>query len=106
VLEALRFFVGLPPREPEDLDEEAFGEAMPANDRVRVALAGLGQMHFFTVVQLDKPLALESMDHLRDRGSGEAEELRETRRNDVAVLIGERVNRLEVLLDGGRIGNC
>jgi hypothetical protein len=46
------------------------------------------------------------MNHLRDGGSREAEELRETRRNDVSVLIAERVNSLEILLDGGRSGNC
>jgi hypothetical protein len=46
------------------------------------------------------------MHHLRDRRRGEAEELGETRRNDVAVLIGERVNGLQILLDGGRSGDC
>jgi hypothetical protein len=46
------------------------------------------------------------MDHLRDRRSGEAEELGETRRNDVAVFIAKRVNGLEILLDSRRIGNC
>ena len=33
---------------------------------------------------------------------GEAEELRESRRDDVAALVGERVDRLEVLLDRRR----
>jgi hypothetical protein len=46
------------------------------------------------------------MDHLLDRRSGEAEELGETRRNDVAVLVGERVNRLEIFLDRRRSGDC
>jgi hypothetical protein len=63
-------------------------------------------MHFFTVVKRDQALPLEPMNHLRDGGSREAEELRETRRNDVSVLIAERVNSLEILLDGGRSGNC
>jgi hypothetical protein len=106
MFQALGLFVGLPPLEPEDLDQEPLGEAMAADDRVRVALAGLGQMHFFTLVQRDQPVPLEAMDHLRDRGRREAEELGKTRRNDVSVLIAERVNRLEILLDGGRSGNC
>jgi len=46
------------------------------------------------------------VDHLRDGGSGEAEELGETRRNDVAVLVGERVDGLEILLDRRRSGDC
>jgi len=46
------------------------------------------------------------MDHLRDGGSGEAEELGETCRNDVSVLVGERVYGLEILLDGRRSGDC
>jgi hypothetical protein len=93
--------VGLPPREPEHLDEEPFGQAMAAHDRVRVALPALGQMHFFTIVEGDQALSLEPMDHLGHRRRREAEELRESSRNDVPVLVGERVNSLEILLDGG-----
>jgi HD-GYP domain-containing protein (c-di-GMP phosphodiesterase class II) len=32
MLQALRLFVGLPPLEPEDLDEEPLGKAMAADD--------------------------------------------------------------------------
>jgi hypothetical protein len=46
------------------------------------------------------------MDHLRDCRRGEAEELREARRYDVAVLIAKRVNGLEILLDGGCVADC
>jgi hypothetical protein len=106
MLEALRLLVCLPPLEPQNLDEEPFGEAMPADDGVRVTLTRLGQMHFFTVVERDQPFALQPMDHLGDGGRRESEELGETRRNDVSVLIAKRVNRLEILLDGGRLGNC
>ena len=106
VLEALRLFVGLPPLEPEHLDEEPFGEPMAADYRVGVALPALGQMHFFTVIQGDQPLALEPVDHLRHRRGGEAEKLGESRRDDMPVLVRERVNGLEILLDGGRCGNC
>jgi hypothetical protein len=98
--------VGLPPLEPEDLDEETFGEAMAADDRVGVVLTGLGQMHFFTVIQRDQPLALEPVDHLRDGRRREAKELRQARRNDVPVLVAKCVNRLEILLDGGRVADC
>ena len=106
MLEALGLFVGLPPLEAEHFDEEPFGEAMSANDRVRVTLPGRGQMHFFTLIQRDQPLPLQAVDHLRNSRGGEAQELGEASRNDVAALIAERVNRLEVLLDGGRSGNC
>jgi len=44
--------------------------------------------------------------HLRHRRCREAEELREARRDDVSVLVPERVDGLEVLLDGRRSGNC
>jgi hypothetical protein len=63
-------------------------------------------MHFFTVVQCDQALALEPVDHLRYGRGGEAQELRQACRDDVAVLVGERVDGLEVLLDGWRCGNC
>jgi len=106
VLESLRFFMRLPPLEAEHLDEEALGQAMPADDRVGVALACLGQMHFFTTIQRDQTIALESMDHFRNGGSRESEELREARRNDVPVLVGKGVDRLQILLDGRRSGNC
>jgi len=69
-------------------------------------LARLGQMHFFTVIQRDKAIPLESVDHLGDRRCGESEELRETRRNDMSALVTEGVNGLEILLDRGRSGNC
>ena len=58
-------------------------------------------MHFFTVVQRDQALPLQAVDHLRNSGGGEAQEFSEASRNDVAALIAERVDRLEVLLDGG-----
>ena len=106
MLEALGLFVGLPPFEPEHLDEEALRKTMATHDRVGVTLARLGQMHFFTVIQRDEPVALESMDHLRNGWCRESEELREARRNDVPVLVRERVDRLEILLDGRRSGNC
>ena len=106
VLQSLRLFVGLPPREPEHLDEKPLREPMAANDRVGVALPRLGQMHFFTVVQRDQAVPLEPMDHLRDGQSGEAEEVRQARRDDVAVLVAQGVDRLEILLDGGRLDNC
>jgi hypothetical protein len=106
VLEALCLFVGLPPRKSEDLDEEPFGETVAADDRVRVVLSALGQMHFFTAVEGDEALPFESMDHLGHRRRGEAEELRESSRNHVPAFIGERVDGLEILLDGGRSGNC
>jgi len=63
-------------------------------------------MHFFTAVERDQAITLEPMDHLRDRWRGEAEELREARRDDVAALISERVDGLEIFLGGGRSGNC
>ena len=106
VLEALRLFVCFPPLESEHLDQEPFGEAMATHDRVGVALPGLGQMHFFTLVQGDQALALKAMDHLRDGRCGEAKELGQARRNDVSILVGEGVDRLQVLLDGRRSGNC
>jgi hypothetical protein len=63
-------------------------------------------MHFFTVVEGNEAFALESVDHLRNGRCGETEELGEPRRDDVSVLVGERVNGLEILLDGRRRGNC
>jgi len=79
---------------------------MAADDRVGVTLPVLGQMHFFTVIQGDQPVPFEAMDHLGHRRRGEAQELREPCRNDVSALICERVNGLEILLDGRRSGNC
>jgi hypothetical protein len=58
-------------------------------------------MHFLTFVERDQAIALESVNHLGDGWRGEPEEFREPRRNDVAVFIGQRVNRLQVFLDRG-----
>src|SRR2546430_5561986 len=99
VLESLGLFVGLPPLESEDLDEETFGEAMAADDRVGVALPALGQMHFFTFVEGDKAIALKSVHHLRHRRGREAKDLPEAPRANVSVLVPERVDGPEVLLD-------
>jgi hypothetical protein len=63
-------------------------------------------MHFFTAVEGDEPLPLEPVDHLRDRRRREAEELGEACRDHVAALVRERVNRLQILFDGRRSGNC
>jgi hypothetical protein len=63
-------------------------------------------MHFFTVVERDKTLALEAMNHLGNRRRREAQELRQSRRDDAAVLVGERVDGLQILLDGRRSGDC
>src|SRR5207245_5300621 len=74
MFQSLGLLVGLPPRESEHLDKEPLRQTMPADDRVGVALSLLGQMHFFTIIQRDEPVALESMDHLRNawcRASGE-----------------------------------
>jgi hypothetical protein len=63
-------------------------------------------MHFFTVIEGDQTLALEPVDHLGYGRCGEAQELGEPRRDDMSVLICQRVDRLEVLLDGRRSGDC
>jgi hypothetical protein len=63
-------------------------------------------MHFFTVIEDNKTFALESVDHLRNGWSRKPEELGEARRDDVSVLVGECVDGLQILLDGGRRGNC
>jgi hypothetical protein len=79
---------------------------MAPDDGVGVMLTALGQMHFFTVVQRDEAVALEPVDHLRNGRGRKAQELRETRRNDVPVLVAQRVNRLEILLDRGCCSDC
>src|SRR6185437_8471987 len=106
MLEAFGLFVGLPPFESKNLDEESLSQAMSTHDRVGLMLAVLGQMHFFTVVQSDQAIAFEAVDHLGHGRRRESEKLCETRRHDVAALIPERVDRLEVLLNGGRCGDC
>jgi hypothetical protein len=40
------------------------------------------------------------VDHLGHGRCGEAEEVGEARRNDMATLVGERIDGLQVLLDG------
>jgi hypothetical protein len=40
------------------------------------------------------------VDHLGNGGGGEPQELGQTRRDDVSALVGERVDGLQVLLDG------
>ena len=105
MLDALGLFVGLPPLVAEQINEHPLSEAMTPHDVVRQCLARLGKMHFFTSVQLDETLSLEPVDHLRDRGSRQPHEPRETRADHIRSLVGEGVDGLQVFLDRRRAGD-
>jgi len=66
VLDALRLLVGLPPFVPEEVGEHPLGETVATDDVRREHPTLLGKMHFFTAIELDQPIALDSVEHLRD----------------------------------------
>src|SRR6266540_3632031 len=74
---------------------------------MRGRAASLGEPDLLSVVEAEQPVALHPMDHLRHRGRRDTQEFREPCADDLATLVGERVDGLEVLLgrrrgDGGR----
>ena len=101
VLEALGLLVRLPPLVAEQVDEHPLREAVAADDRARRGHPALGEADLLAVVELQQPVALEAMDHLGHRGGRDAKELRQARADDLAALVGEGVDGLEVLLGRG-----
>jgi hypothetical protein len=102
VLDALGLLVRLPPFVPEEIDEHPFGEAVAPDDPARCAVAAVRETDLLPLVELQKPVALEAMHHLRHRRGRDPKELGETRADHLAALVGEGVHGLEVLL--GRRG--
>jgi hypothetical protein len=106
VLEALGLVVRLPPGVAEDVDEEALDQPVAPHHPVRGGRAGRREAQLLAVVEGQQPIALEAVDHLRDRWRRDAQEFGQPRGDHAAVLVAERVDRLEVFLDGGRAGGA
>ncbi len=102
VLDALGLLVRLPPLVTKEVDQHAFRESVPADDRARGLQPALGKTDLSPLVQLQQSVPRHAMDHLRHRRRRYAQELREARADDLAALVGQRVDGLEVLL--GRWG--
>ena len=100
VLPPRSFRVHLFPLEPDDVDEQSFGEPVPPHDGGREPAALFGEVEATVTRQLDVPLVLEPGDGLGHGGGRQPEALDETgaERNDAFLL--DREDRLEVLLGG------
>ena len=93
--------VHLLPLEPDHVDEQSFGEPVPAHDGGREPPALVGEVQAAVAVQLDVSVIAEPADRLRHRRGRQAEAFDEAgpHRHDALFLDGE--DRLEVLL--GRV---
>jgi hypothetical protein len=101
VFPAVGLAVDLLPLEPDYVDEQSFGQAMPAHDRGGEAPALVGEVEAAVAVKLDVAVLAEAADGLRHGGGREPESLDEAgaHRHDSFFLDGE--DRLEVFL--GRV---
>ena len=100
MLPATGLEVGLVPGQADDVDEEAFREAVAADDGGRLRAAEVSEGDPATSAG-EVALLSEALHHLRDRLRGVAEPFDEARLNHRDTLLVEAVHGLEVLLDGG-----
>jgi hypothetical protein len=101
VLPPVGFAVHLLPLEPDDIDEESFGEAMSADDGRGEAPALVGEVQAPVAMQLDVAVVGEPSDRLGDGRGRQAEPLDEPGSHRHDALFLDREDRLEVLL--GRV---
>ncbi len=94
------FEVGLRPRQPNDVDEEALGEAVLAHDALGSCPSLSGQRDA-PAASCDVSLTFESVHHLGDRLRAVPQPLDEARLDNWDALFLESVDRLEVLLERG-----
>ena len=90
--------VGVGPRQPEDVGEEALGEAVAAHDPLGQA-RGPASAEPDRAVDVDQAFALEALDHLRHRRAGDAEALGDAGLDDVDVVLVRARRCLAVLLE-------
>ena len=99
VLPLSGFLMGISPGEPENVGEEALGEAVATHDR-------FGEVHAFggerdLPSSFDQAFALESLDHLADGGAADVHAFSDAGLDDIDAVLFEFVDRLAVLLDAG-----
>ena len=63
--------VGVGPREPEDVGEEALGQAVAAHDLLGQVAAPLRLSLILPLADGDEALVLHALDHLRHRRPGD-----------------------------------
>jgi hypothetical protein len=100
VLPLAGLVVGLGPRQPEDVGEEALGEAVTAHDLLGQLLAPVGEADG-ALGGAHQALAGHAPDHLRDRRPGDAEPLGDAGLDDVEVVLAQLEDGLAVLLERG-----
>jgi len=86
------------PRQVEDVGEEALGESVAAHDPFGEAGAVGGEPD--GAVDADQALRLHAADHLRHRGAGDLEAVRDAGLDDVDRILVELEDGLAVLLEG------
>ena len=99
VLPAARLAVHLVPFQPDDIDEEALGQAVLAHDLLRQGLPTLSQREP-AAIPGHVPVLSQAVQHLGDRRCGPPQPLRDAGLNHRHTLLRERQHGLEVLLDG------
>ncbi len=100
VLPLARLGVGDRPRQPEDVGQEALGQAMSPDHLLGEHLPLRRELDH-VLVEVDEALALHASDHLRDRRPRHAHPLGDTSLHHADVVLVELVDRLAVLLERG-----
>ncbi len=92
--------VGLGPRQPEDVGEEALGQAVAAHDPLGQPHARRGEPDG-RAGELDQLGRLHPLDHLGHGRARHIEPLGDAGLDDVDVVLPQLEDRLAVLLEGG-----
>ena len=98
VLPLAGLVVGVGPRQPEHVGEEALGQAVAAHDALRQCLAGGGEAN--GAVGGDQALGLQAADHLADGRAADLQALGDAGLDDGDVVFVELEDALAVLLEG------
>jgi hypothetical protein len=106
VLEHLGLGVHLVPGHAEALDEEQLDQPVMPDDLERDAPAALGEPDSAVALVRDEAERRQLAQHPRDGGRADLEQRRELGRGRGAVPGLERVDRLRVVLHGGREVVC
>jgi len=88
--------VGLGPRQAEHIGQEAFRQAVAADDLLGERASGRGERD--PVADLEQAVGLEPADHLRHGRPGHLEPLGDPGLDHVDVVLVELPDRLAVLL--------
>ena len=102
MLESLCLLVNVVPGDPDDVGEESLDQPVTADDRLSLIEPGLCEAQRLVLVAGHVAVVLEPADHLVHGRLRELHRARDVRSRDRELGLHQPVDRLEVLLLGGR----